>query len=86
MQISAVAQMLGRRGGRERSRRLSATAKRQIASLGGHARRQSLEAALRIADNFRYARTIELLRGGAPPVHRLRRFDGPLPGLYPKQP
>jgi hypothetical protein len=86
MQLSTIAQMLGRRGGRERSRRLTGAAKRQIASLGGQARRQSLEAALRIADNFRYARTIELLRGGAPTVQRLKRFDGPLPGLYPKQP
>ena len=83
MDVSAIAQALGRRGGRERSRRLSPAAKQRIASLGGQARRQSLEAALRIADNFRYVRIVEQLQRGAPPVQRLKRFDGPLPGLYP---
>jgi hypothetical protein len=85
MQMSALARILGRRGGRARSRRLAPAAKRRIASLGGQARRQSLEAALRIAANFRYAEAMEQLRGGSPPVRRLKRFDGRLPGLYPEQ-
>ena len=74
--------MLGRRGGRMRARRLSADRKQQIASLGGTARAKSLEAARRIDANLRYAATVELLRGSVRPVVRMKRFGGPLPGIY----
>jgi hypothetical protein len=50
--------------------------------MGGRARRESLQAARRIADNFRYlAAVIEL--HPAPRVKRLRQFRGRLPGIYP---
>jgi hypothetical protein len=42
---------------------LSSADKKRIASLGGKARFQSLQAARRIADNFRYAAVLAELRG-----------------------
>jgi hypothetical protein len=62
---------------------LSADQRQRIASLGGHARRQSLAAAGRIADNFQYLAAVDLLRGHTQTVTRLNAADGPLPGLYP---
>jgi hypothetical protein len=44
---------------------------------------QSLQAARRIADNFRYATTLDALRGRPTTVKRLSAFAGPLPGIYP---
>jgi hypothetical protein len=82
MDVSSVARLLGRRGGLARGRRLSQDARRHIASLGGHARRRSIEAAQRIFDNFAYADVVEALQGGAPAVKRLSRPGGRLPGLY----
>ncbi len=83
MDTKTMAQALGRRGGRARARRLSSSEKARIASLGGAARRHSLEAARRIEQNFRYVAAVEALRGGRPRVVRIRSFDGPLPGIYP---
>ena len=82
MNPSSIARLLGRRGGLARGRRLSSDTKKQIASLGGHARRESIEAARRIADNFRYVQAVEALRGGVPPVRRSSRATGRLPGFY----
>ena len=83
MNASAMAKALGRRGGRARGERLSAADKKRIASLGGKARFQSLQAARRIADNFRYVAVLGDLRGRPTTVRRLRAFAGPLPGIYP---
>jgi len=83
MNASEMARVLGRKGGRPRGQRLSVAEKKRIASLGGHARRQSLQAARRIADNFRYAAVLGELRGQPATVTRLRDFAGPLPGIYP---
>ncbi len=83
MNASHMARALGRRGGRARSQRLSVAEKKRIASLGGQARLQSRQAARRIADNFRYAAVLADLRGHPAAVRRLRRFAGPLPGVYP---
>lgn len=80
-----AAQAMGRRGGRARARRLSPERRRSIASLGGDARRESLAAARRIADNFVYAETVVVLRGGPFPVERLSDFAGPLPGLQQRR-
>ena len=80
---SEMARALGRRGGRARGKRLSVADKKRIASLGGKARRQSLQAARRIADNFRYAAVLGELRGQPTTVRRLSAFAGPLPGIYP---
>ena len=55
---------------------------KRIASLGGKARFQSLQAARRIVDNFRYAAALGDLRGRPVTVKRLRTFGGPLPGIY----
>lgn len=66
-----------------RARRLSAERRREIASLGGKARRDSLLAAKRIAANFRYLAAILALQGGPPKVKRMKTFRGPLPGIYP---
>lgn len=66
-----------------RALRLSAQARRQIASAGGKARAASLQAARRITANLRYAAVLLELRGRAAVVIRLRAFEGPLPGLYP---
>jgi len=83
MNASEMARALGRRGGRARGKRLSAADKKRIASLGGKARFQSLQAARRIADNFRYAAVLGDLRGQPTAVRHLRTFAGPLPGIYP---
>ena len=83
MNASAMAKALGRRGGLSRGKRLSATDKKRIASLGGKARFQSLQAARRIADNFRYVAVLGDLRRLPTTVRRLRTFAGPLPGIYP---
>ena len=83
MNATEMARALGRKGGRARGRRLSAAERKRIASLGGKARAQSLQAARRIADNFRYAAAVEGLRGHPAAVRRLSAFAGPLPGIYP---
>jgi hypothetical protein len=82
MKRSEMARALGRRGGRARSQRLSAAEKKRIAALGAKARLQSLRAAGRILDNFRYAAVLGELRGQRPAVLRLKAFAGPLPGIY----
>jgi len=83
MNASEMARVMGRNGGRARARRLSVAEKKRIASLGGQARRRSLEAARRIADNFRYAAVLNDLRRQPATVARQREFAGPLPGIYP---
>ena len=83
MNTTEMARTLGRKGGRARGQRLSVAEKKRIASLGGKARKQSLQAARRIADNFRYAAAVEELRGQPATVRRLSAFAGPLPGIYP---
>jgi hypothetical protein len=83
MDVSEIAKTLGRRGGRARSARLSAADKRRIAAMGGHARRQSLQAARRIADNFRYVSAVDALRARTATVKRVRTMSEPLPGIYP---
>lgn len=78
-----MARALGRRGGRARAERLSAEARRRIASLGGRSRSRSLQAARRVAENLAYAAAILELRGGPAEVTRMKTFPGPLPGIYP---
>ena len=72
----------GKRGGIVRAQRLSAERRREIASLGGEARRRSIAAAKRIADNFRYLAAVLSMQGGPPEVVRMKTFDGRLPGIY----
>jgi hypothetical protein len=78
-----IAQLLGRRGGRVRACRLSAAERARIASMGGRARLESIRAARRITENFRYAASLRSLRERSPDVTPLRAFKGPLPGIYP---
>jgi len=85
MTTSEVAAILGRKGGRARAARLSPEQKRQIAAAGAAARLQSLEAARRIAVNFRYAAAVRELAGMPPQVRRVATCRTPLPGLYPEQ-
>jgi hypothetical protein len=82
MDTSSMARTLGRRGGLARAARLSAMERKRIASLGGRARRDSLLAARRIADNLRFAAVVRDL-APARPVRRHGAFRGPLPGIYP---
>lgn len=81
-----MARALGRRGGRIRAKRLSAARKSQIASMGGASRARSLQAARRIADNFRYVAAIVSLRGASAEPTRRKTCKGRLPGIYPDQP
>jgi len=76
-----MARRLGRRGGWARAKRLSPERRRQIASLGGQARRRSLLVARRIADNLRYSAAVLELRGGVPKLVRMKEFTGRLPGV-----
>jgi len=85
MTTSELAATLGRRGGRARAARLSPERRRQIAAAGAAARRQSLEAARRIAVNFRYAAAVQQLRGLRAPVRRVSACRAPLPGIYPER-
>ena len=84
MNTREMAQALGRRGGRARAAKLPAQDRQRIASLGGYARRRSLEAARRVAENFMYAAAVVALQGGPPKIKRMKTFRGPLPGLYGK--
>lgn len=79
----AAAAALGRRGGLARARRLSADERRRVASLGGEARRRSLEAARLVETNLRYAEAIRDLRGGSAAVVRVASVKSRLPGIYP---
>lgn len=81
MTPSALARALGRLGGQSRARRLAPADKARIAAMGGHARRESLQAARRIAENFQYQAVVDALRP-APPVKRLRSCRERLPGIY----
>lgn len=82
MNVSEMARVLGSKGGRARSARLSAAEKKRIASLGGEARLRSLRAARRIVENLRYAAVLSELGGRATRVRRQAEFAGPLPGLH----
>ena len=82
MNPSDIARALGRRGGRERAARLPAEDRKRIASIGGRARRESLQAARRITSNFQYLAVILALHP-PPPLTRRRGFRGRLPGIYP---
>lgn len=84
MKTNDMARALGARGGRARARRLSVADRRRIASLGGIARRQSLDLARRIVETLEYARAVDALRD-TPQVVRVRRCRGALPGLYPER-
>ena len=55
-----------------RAARLTAAQRSRIASLGAAARRRSLEAARRIADNFAYAAAVATLRSETRRVTRMR--------------
>lgn len=85
MDLEAMARAMGRRGGQVRAKRLSAARRRQIASIGGRARQQSILATRRILENLRYAAAVLELQGGPPKVVRQRTCKGPLPGLYRQQ-
>jgi hypothetical protein len=85
MSTRQIAKALGRRGGRMRAMRLSARERSRIASLGGKARSTSLQAARRIAANFRYAALLDDLRGQATRVTRRGAFSDRLPGIYPSE-
>lgn len=63
MNRRALARVLGRRGGQARAKRLSADVRKKIASMGGHARAQSLKASRYVADNFRYLKAMRELSG-----------------------
>lgn len=82
MTVTELAAALGRRGGRARAARLSPDRRRQIAAAGADARRRSLEATRRIAENFSYAAAVEELQG-TPAVRRVATCRTRLPGLYP---
>ena len=79
MDVRNMARALGRRGGQARARNLTAEQRRHIASLGGAARRRSLDAARRVAANFAYAAVVRELRP-PPDVERMKSFSGRLPG------
>jgi hypothetical protein len=54
--------------------------------MGGASRARSLQAARRIADNFRYVAAIVSLRGASAEPTRRKTCKGRLPGIYPDQP
>jgi hypothetical protein len=80
-----IARILGQRGGRARAARLGEAERKRIASLGGQARRQSLDTARRIVQNLEYAAAVAELRTVPRKVTRLRTFKERLPGIYPRK-
>ena len=78
-----MARALGRRGGRVRATRLSAVQTKRIASLGGIARAQSLQAARRIEENFTYLEAVDSLRKTTRAVGTRTSVKARLPGIYP---
>ena len=81
--MSELAATLGRRGGHARAARLTPERRRQIAAAGAAARKQSLDAARRLAVNFSYAAAVEAMRGAPPVVRRVATCRTRLPGIYP---
>ncbi|MBI4125223.1 MAG: hypothetical protein HY609_03085 [Deltaproteobacteria bacterium] len=61
MSFRKYAKILGQRGGKKRARNLSSQRRKAIASSGGRARAESLQAARRIEENFRYLEAIRQL-------------------------
>lgn len=82
MHTRDMAKALGARGGRARAKRLAPRDRKRIAALGGRARADSIAAARRIADNFRYLATMRVMPGRTTAVVRLEDFRGRLPGIY----
>ena len=80
MNPGEIARLLGSRGGKARAARLTSDERRRIAAQGGKARRDSADAARRIADTLRYAAAVKAMRK-PPAVTRLSRFRGRLPGV-----
>lgn len=81
MNISQIAKALGRKGGLARAKKLSAEQRKKIASLGGQVKSLSAKANDRIESNFRFARTMKLLRK-VPKIKSVSRVNHPLPGIY----
>ena len=81
----AIAQALGRLGGRARAARLTPAERRRIAALGGTARKRSLDVTQRIADNFAYVGAMQALGNRPPRPSQVSTCKGPLPGLYPNR-
>lgn len=77
-----MAKILGHLGGKARAKRLSPQERKQIASLGGKSRAQSILAAKRIRENFNYLSAIRELNTRAHKVKRLKTSHGRLPGIY----
>jgi len=83
MNIRQIAKVLGRRGGLARAKRLSATERKSIASLGGQMKSLSYHAVQRIEDNLAYLKTLRALKK-PPRVHSVSRVTHLLPGIYAK--
>lgn len=81
MNLSQIAQALGRQGGKARAKNLTPAARRVIASQGGRARAHSIRIQKLINENFRYLQAIDELHP-PPEVVRLKRFKKRLPGIY----
>ena len=81
MRLRQFARALGHRGGLVRAQRLSPDRRRKIASLGGRARRESLQAGRRIEENFRYLDVVRTL-AKTPKVVPLRTIRHKLPGIH----
>ncbi|MBI4212037.1 MAG: hypothetical protein HY540_05305 [Deltaproteobacteria bacterium] len=77
-----IAKILGSRGGRSRAKRLSSEAKKNIASLGGQARAESIQAKKRILRNFLYLDAVLRLRGKQKKVIQSNQVKKRLPGIY----
>jgi hypothetical protein len=74
--------MNNRQGGRKCTARLSASAKRRIAALGGKARAESFAIARRIEQNLRYAAAMDELQPESVVVVREQRPERRLPDIH----
>ena len=81
MSIRNYAKLLGSRGGLARARRLSPHVRKKIAAAGGHARLESISAAKKIEENFRY---LDAMHEMTPPPKVCTSKGGKkkLPGIY----
>ncbi|MCP5468310.1 MAG: hypothetical protein H7A32_03485 [Deltaproteobacteria bacterium] len=78
-----LAKLLGQRGGKVRAKKLSAQQRKDIASLGGQKRVQSLQIKKAMIENFRYLEAIRLLSKPVK-VRQVSSCKQRLPGIYLK--
>lgn len=80
--LSEIAKLLGRQGGKARAKKLTQNQRSSIASKGAQARKESLLLKKRIISNFKFLQAIQELQPRQKTVKRLKTCRHKLPGIY----